>query len=193
MYSISKIELHSFINARQVSDFVKPFCDDGRAFISTSAEKLLTTTTQVDVTPTQSRRRSSNLASKDVRPTILTSPKTFNHYVLNLPASAITFLPAFIGLYRNYSDIFEPHTQIKLPMIHVYCFSKKADDNTEAEEMICKEISEQLGFEVKPGDGETEGKVSIWDVRDVSPQKRMFCASFRLPKEVAYRDPLVAE
>ena len=72
-------------------------------------------------------------------------------------------------------------------MIHVYCFSTKSDDNKEAEIKICKAISEQLRYEMKPGSIETEGEVQIWDVRDVAPLKRMFCASFRLPGEVAYR------
>lgn len=69
-------------------------------------------------------------------------------------------------------------------MIHVYCFSTKSDDNKAVEVKICQEISEQLGCEIKPGDQE----VTIWDVRDVSPQKRMFCASFRLPASVAFRN-----
>ena len=68
-------------------------------------------------------------------------------------------------------------------MIHVYCFNTKSDDNKAEEVKICREVSEQLGHAVKPDDDE----VTIWDVRDVAPQKRMFCASFRLPKEVAFR------
>lgn len=102
---------------------------------------------------------------------------------MNLPASALTFLPDFIGLYRGQEPLFVPYATAKLPMIHVYCFSTKSDDNKAEEIKICKEISEQLKHEVKPGDPE----VTIWDVRDVAPQKRMFCASFRLPKEVAFR------
>ena len=102
---------------------------------------------------------------------------------MNLPASAITFLPNFIGLYHGLEKLFIPHTDTKLPMIHVHCFSTKSDDNKAEEEKICKEISEHLGCEMKPGDEE----VTIWDVRDVAPQKRMFCASFRLPESVAFR------
>lgn len=68
-------------------------------------------------------------------------------------------------------------------MIHVYCFSTKSDDNKAEEVKICKEISTQLDYEIKPEDEE----VTIWDVRDVAPQKRMFCASFRLPVGVAFR------
>lgn len=117
----------------------------------------------------------------------LTSPKIFNHYILNLPASAITFLPSFIGLYARREELFTPHTDTKLPIIHVHCFSTKSDDNKEEELKICKEVSKQLGYEVKPGVIETEGEVQVWDVRDVAPSKRMFCASFRLPGEVAFR------
>ena len=101
---------------------------------------------------------------------------------MNLPASAITFLSDFTALYQGQEEEFTPYTDMKLPMIHVYCFSTKSDDNKAEEDKICKEISEQMKFEIKPGDEE----VTIWDVRDVAPQKRMFCASFRLPKEVAF-------
>ena len=80
-----------------------------------------------------------------------------------------------------------PHSDAKLPMIHVHCFSTKSDDNKEEEMKICKQISEQIGDEMRPGDVETEGEVQVWDVRDVAPTKRMFCASFRLPGKVAFR------
>ena len=83
--------------------------------------------------------------------------------------------------------MFAPHTSTKLPMIHVYCFNTKSDDNKEEEIKICKEISEHLMHEMKPGNPENAGEVEIWDVRDVAPLKRMFRASFRLPKEVAFR------
>ena len=181
---------YRILMALKVSRFVKPFNEDGRTFIRDSATKLLETDTQVDITPKESRAQRQNPSLRKVPRTIVTAPKTFNHYVLNLPASAITFLPAFIGLYVGHSDLFTPHTSTKLPMIHAYCFSTKSDDNKEEEIKICMEISEQIGYEMKPGDPEKQGEVEIWDVRDVAPLKRMFCASFRLPKEVAFREML---
>lgn len=78
-------------------------------------------------------------------------------------------------------------------MIHVYCFSTKSDDNAAEKVKICREVSELLGYEIGGSDekeeeeDEEEEGVEVWDVRDVAPQKRMFCASFRLPREVAFR------
>ena len=68
----------------------------------------------------------------------------------------------------------------------MHCFSTKSDDNKEEGVKICREISEQIKYEMRPGDVETEGGVQVWDVRDVAPLKRMFCASFRLPGVVAF-------
>ena len=72
-------------------------------------------------------------------------------------------------------------------MIHAHCFSTKSDDNVEEQKKICQELTEQLGHRMRPGDPRNAGEVEIWDVRDVAPLKRMFCASFRLPREVAFR------
>jgi tRNA (guanine37-N1)-methyltransferase len=102
---------------------------------------------------------------------------------MNLPAIAIDFLVSFTGLYNGREDLFEPHTETKLPMIHVHCFSTKSDDNVEEGIEICHRISAKLGYIIRPGDEE----LTIYDVRDVAPKKRMFCASFRLPAEVAFR------
>ena len=170
----------------QVSNFVTTFNQDGRAFIQAAAKELLESNKVVDITPKQSRtnRIADSKGPSSIR---LTCPKTFNHYVLNLPASAISFLPAFTGLYEGQSSLFESNSTTKLPLVHVHCFSTKSDDNKEEERKICKEISEHLGYKIIPGNPENEGEAEIWDVRDVAPQKRMFCASFRLPKGVAFR------
>ena len=120
-------------------------------------------------------------------PIILTRPRTFSHFVLNLPASALSFLPTFIGLYAGYDSLFHPHSATKLPIIHIYWFNLNSETNEEAEGEICHEISSRLGYEMATGSFERDGEVSIWDVRDVAPNKRMFCASFRLPENVAFR------
>jgi len=106
---------------------------------------------------------------------------------MNLPATAIEFLPSFSGLYAGHEALFHPHTATKLPIVHVHCFSTKSDDNVKESSEICERISEQLGVKMEPGDSEEEGKAKIFDVRDVAPKKRMFCASFRIPAEVAFR------
>jgi len=49
---------------------------------------------------------------------------------------------------------------------------------------ICERVSRSLGFEIAVG----EQEMSVFEVRDVAPKKRMFCASFRLPAEVAFRE-----
>ncbi|KAG6999246.1 hypothetical protein G7Y79_00036g072020 [Physcia stellaris] len=168
------------IEKNKVSRFVRSFCEDGHDFIRKSTKSLLSTNYKAIIPAKVSRKTS---AASAPQATIHTQPKTFAHYIMNLPASAIIFLPNFIGLYRGHEGLFTPHTGTKLPMIHVYCFNTKSDDNKAAEMEICREISEELGYEIKPGDEE----VTIWDVRDVSPQKRYFCTSFRLPASVAFR------
>lgn len=72
-------------------------------------------------------------------------------------------------------------------MIHVHCFNTKSEDNVKESKEICEWISEELGMEMR-WDGEEGGTVKVYEVRDVAPKKRMFCASFRLPAEVAFRE-----
>lgn len=105
---------------------------------------------------------------------------------MNLPASALEFLHNFRGLYAGHEELFEPHTATKLPLVHAHCFAVKADDETPLAD-ICARIERQIGVRLRPGrDADVEGEVLIYDVRDVAPAKRMFCATFRLPREVAF-------
>jgi tRNA (guanine37-N1)-methyltransferase len=92
-----------------------------------------------------------------------------------------------VGLYTAANIPQTP--EAPLPKIHVYCFSTKSEDNVEEGKNICAEITNLLGREMKPGSPEVEGEVEIMDVRDVAPNKRMFCASFILPRDVAWAEP----
>lgn len=112
-------------------------------------------------------------------------PPTISDFVMNLPASAITFLPGFRGLYHGREELFAPHTSTKLPMVHVHCFAPKADGDGPILE-VCERISAELGVKFTPGDPEEPGKAAVHNVRAVAPNKDMFCASFRVPPEVAF-------
>lgn len=176
------------IKINKVGDFVRSSNTDGADFIRQAAVNLLKTETSIPIFPKVKVSRSAPTPTKPEPERILVQPKIFSHYVMNLPASAITFLPSFIGLYSNVpgmpvEEIKKLLTTQKLPMIHVHCFSTKSDDNVAETKEICEEISRQLNSTITPDTPDT----TIWDVRDVAPKKRMFCASFRLPEEVAFR------
>jgi tRNA (guanine37-N1)-methyltransferase len=168
------------IALNKVSEFVRHHNEDGHTFITSATKDLHHAKHQVLIKAKQSRTE-QKLKAAATR--TLVQPTLFSHFIMNLPASALSFLPDFVGLYTK-AGIPEGSP---LPKIHVYCFNTKSDDNKEEGEKICEEISKLLGSKFTPGDGETEGKVEVFDVRDVAPKKRMFCASFRLPAEVAYR------
>lgn len=156
------------------------FKEDGHTFIRTATQSLLQSNHRALFPPKPSRTPTSSPPKPS---SFLSQPKTFAHFIMNLPATATTFLPSFIGLYADHEPLFHPHTATKLPFIHLYCFSTKSENNKAEEVKICGEISEQLNYKIRPEDED----VTIVGVRDVAPQKRMFCATFRLPREVAFR------
>ncbi|KAL1955733.1 hypothetical protein VTO42DRAFT_8131 [Malbranchea cinnamomea] len=219
----------------KVDQFVKAFNMDGRDFIPWATKELYTRPPKTvkmqgdevirDPRP-GSPNRMSEADKRQKRPdkqkknqpiVTYTSPRTFDHYVMNLPATAIEFLPAFIGVYAGQEHLFEPHTDRKLPLIHVYCFSTNSDDCVAEIKDICERLTEQLGYPFRPEDckhedeetkaegsnektGESQSSTSeqpsgrneelelqISSVRLVAPSKRMFRATFRLPKEIAFK------
>ncbi|GAA5890159.1 hypothetical protein JCM8208_002720 [Rhodotorula glutinis] len=107
-----------------------------------------------------------------------------NHYIMNLPASALTFLDAFRGLYRPLYDLVgeaEAQRAIDeaggLPVVHCYCFTKEIE---KAEEDICQRATDVLGFKVHPG----LDAFAVRFVRDVAPKKEMYVLEFRLTDEM---------
>lgn len=161
---------------------MRPFCEDGRTFILKAADSVLGASEQSEYAAVVQKGASKGMPTKTIHIPI---PPTISHFVMNLPASAIEFLGCYRGLYAGREALFEPTTGTKLPMIHVHCFSHNLDDDTPPND-ICERITKEIGVVMKPGNAEVEGEVAVHDVRTVAPRKRMFCASFRLPREVAF-------
>lgn len=115
---------------------------------------------------------------------------------MNLPASATEFLGHFRGLYAGHESLFTPHTATQLPVVHCHCFAFRSDDDVPRLDVAAR-VSAELGATLSwdgvidsPGQRRectiVDGKVAVNYVRDVSPQKTMYCASFRLPAAVAF-------
>ncbi|KAI1466815.1 Met-10+ like-protein-domain-containing protein [Daldinia caldariorum] len=183
------------VKRNKVDQYVRPFNQDGRTFIKEAADLVYAASVNGEYAisgPSRRVKRShhpnSNTADESIP---IPEPKrnfiqpTISHFVMNLPASAITFLSHFRGLYAGREELFVPHTSTKLPLVHVYCFAAKADDDTPLID-ICERISAEIGVQMKLGEAENVKEVSVLEVRNVAPNKLMFCASFRLPPEVAF-------
>ncbi|KAG9456706.1 hypothetical protein H6P81_001214 [Aristolochia fimbriata] len=96
----------------------------------------------------------------------------FDHVIMNLPASALEFLDVFKGLLRR------EYWKGPLPWIHCYCFIR----SSESMESILAGAEATLGARI-------ENPV-FHKVRDVAPNKEMFCLSFKLPAESCFKDDL---
>ncbi|CAM8953288.1 unnamed protein product [Rhodiola kirilowii] len=87
-----------------------------------------------------------------------------DHVIMNLPASALHFIDAFRGVVQK------KHWKGTLPWIHCYCFMRSTETN---ETIIQVAESALKAFIQDP---------VLHRVRDVAPNKAMYCLSFRLPE-----------
>ncbi|KAL9055841.1 MAG: hypothetical protein Q9162_003267 [Coniocarpon cinnabarinum] len=179
--------LSDAVTINKVKPFVRTFNQDGHAFIRFAAQQLLAqdygARVPQKISRTTSKERQTPLSQQHSE---ITAPKIISHYIMNLPATAVDFLPDFIGLYRRHEAWFQPHGIYHLPLIHCYCFGPKLNSEQEdlraARPLVWEAVSSKLGFPIDPENAATE----LHSVRDVAPNKRMFCATFRLPAEVAF-------
>ncbi|KAG4968920.1 hypothetical protein AAZX31_12G206300 [Glycine max] len=98
--------------------------------------------------------------------------QSITQVVMNLPSEAAEFLDAFRGIYKNRPK----DGEYTLPLIHVYGFSKARDPEFDFHERIRIALLE------------VAVNVDMRRVRLVAPGKWMLCASFILPKSVAFAD-----
>ncbi|GAP83462.2 putative tRNA wybutosine-synthesizing protein 2 [Rosellinia necatrix] len=182
------------IKRNKVAQYVQAFNEDGRVFIKRAADLVYAASTSgAHALPKQKRisRHQQQKGDTGVKGNSSNSedkilvPPTISHFVMNLPASAITFLPHYRGIYAGHEQLFEPYTNAKLPMVHVHCFAAKADGEGPMLD-VCERITNELGAPIKLGDPEVPGEAAVLEIRAVAPSKRMFCASFRIPAEVAF-------
>ncbi|KAI9172020.1 tRNA (guanine(37)-N1)-methyltransferase [Paramyrothecium foliicola] len=173
------------VQRNKVPQFVKPFNYDGHEYIQKAADLVLEASRNGECATVQPAKVSRNSGLPRPKPIQVPVPPTIAHFVMNLPASALEFLHNYRGLYHGHEGLFSPNTETQLPIIHAHCFAVKADDDTAVND-ICQRIFNEIGVMLKPGAMDKEGEVYIHEVRDVAPAKRMFCASFRLPAEVAF-------
>lgn len=196
--------LNQNVEANKVDVFVKTLNLDGKEFIKQSPriisefqKKFPSIKYPTRVLHSGSKGKKSIEHSADQpnkkRTSNLDVPLFASHYVMNLPDSAITFVHSYRGLYANaFETMSKEEVQklpgYKLPIINVHHFEKYkeeeiADDvNAELERRMHKKIVEQLDFEI-PFE-----KIKFHVVRQVAPCKLMYCISFKLPEEVAFKN-----
>lgn len=109
------------------------------------------------------------------------APQTLNHYVMNLPDSALEFLDAYAGSFTPLLSQPGYDRSTPLPLIHVHCFTRELEPEP-ARDDICARASGYLGHPVTP---DADG-FNLHAVRRVAPNKDMYCLTFRLPEAVAY-------
>ena len=130
----------------KVAENLRVYCEDGRDFIRSSFrrafdEPFAPYTERVSLRKKQrnerkNRQEQAQTTEGEVAPKIVAAerPKRnrIDHFVMNLPDSAISFLDAFRGVLstsdRALCGIYE-----SLPLIHCHCFTRFVGDEAEAD------------------------------------------------------------
>lgn len=118
MDSLSKFQLNGKVKAYNLDarEFIKQAIIDLK---NPSIVADLNDTSKKNFVKHQSKKRKIDFKQLDRR--------NFDHFVMNLPATAPSFLDTFKGIFSR---------EDKLPMIHVYCFSKSDTPEKDAVEVL---------------------------------------------------------
>ena len=116
----------------KINGRVRAYNMDARDFIKKAIQDLKNPSiiTEMNITASKESLKQRNKKQKldpMINPNQELSKSHFDHFVMNLPASASSFLDAFKGLFSK-EEI--------LPMIHVYCFSKSENPKEDAVKVI---------------------------------------------------------
>ncbi|KAJ4002268.1 Met-10+ like-protein-domain-containing protein [Lentinula boryana] len=172
------------VKDNEVSEEVRTFCEDGRNFIRNVFRRVYDTPFPAYTGPKLSKTALRKLQKQTARdkPVIENPPsqefkpprRKIDHFVMNLPDTAILFLDAFRGVFAD-KALREVYST--MPIIHCHCFTRESELE-QAEIDIRQRVEEKLEVSL-------QGDVEFKKVRSVAPGKEMYCVSFRLPPEVA--------
>lgn len=160
-------------NAKQnrVQEGCLTYCEDGRLFIKESVKRAWrreiaqwTGVKSSKVRSKEIRAKAASQEAKDVVPSLsISSPpptpsRLIDHFIMNLPDSALEFLDAYRGAYKALAQDVGMQTledEIRLkhasgnsinepwPMVHVHCFTKDLQD---PHGDICNRANASLGL-----------------------------------------------
>ena len=125
------------------------------------------------------RLEAHNMDGRDFLRKMVEDGVVFHRALMNLPATALTFLDVFRGLWAHRAG----DEALVLPTIHCYCFSKVGEGMHAAD--VLRRAGEVLGM----GDIADRPGVAARIVRDVAPNKLMMCLTLPLPRDVAVAPP----
>lgn len=167
---VSNLDAREFIRRAPLEAWMNPF---HRSKVMTNKEK----DRQRSALTHDPQARAAANAAKATPP----KPQTIDHFVMNLPDTALEFLDAYHGAFKPLLSETGYDRDTTLPLVHVHCFTRFLDFAA-ARDDINARASGYLGHPVDP-------KMDGYDlhlVRRVAPAKDMYCLTFRLPAGVAY-------
>lgn len=103
-------------------------------------------------------------------------PVICSHIIMNLPAIAVQFLDTLKGLFLSVPC--DRRNTVTLPTVHCYCFSKSEEPDKDSREMVEKCLGTHL----------LKDTYSVFNVRQVAPNKVMMRVSFDLPPHIAFSE-----
>jgi tRNA (guanine37-N1)-methyltransferase len=146
------------VSKNKVSSYVETFNKDGRDFILENVRDNLLERIE---------KRDQDMKEYSI------------HISMNLPALAVTFLNAFVGLLKNNGKGIENSVSIPTPICHCYCFVKGVDDRKVMAQNL---VEENVGFKLVKG----ETLKDIHFVRNVAPNKDMMRVDLFLTSSVLF-------
>lgn len=127
------------IKQNKVESFVRPFNIDGREFIR-NAHKIVKSNPFPETTAILTQKQQKEIKKSGTQFPTHPPQDYIDHYVMNLPATAIEFLDAFKPTYAEIQQQDKNSQQplsVTRPMVHAHCFSKAADTEQASVE-ICE-------------------------------------------------------
>ncbi|KDQ18257.1 hypothetical protein BOTBODRAFT_171915 [Botryobasidium botryosum FD-172 SS1] len=109
---------------------------------------------------------------------LLPSRRRIDHFVMNLPGTALEFLDSFRGILAPFKALPDFKTIYDtMPMVHCHCFTKEIE-TADAITDIRRRAERALGHALPE-------ETTFHFVRAVAPKKDMYCVSFALPRDLA--------